>query len=155
MGNRAVITFDKKPKPSSLGIYLHWNGGPESVLAFVEAADKLDVRKGDSSYEIARVVQIIGNYFGGTTSLGVDLLKRLDCANRNNGIYRVSRTAAATTVEQNKLGKLDGPWKKLDPAEVKKHPYWKSPDENGGNILEQVLDKNKIFFPEAYPATKS
>ena len=33
MGNRAVLEFK-----DGTGIYLHWNGGPESVLAFLDAA---------------------------------------------------------------------------------------------------------------------
>ncbi len=37
MGNRAVITASKS-KDSGLGIYLHWNGGIESVVAFLDVA---------------------------------------------------------------------------------------------------------------------
>src|ERR1039458_9908794 len=100
MGSRAVITFDKKPTPDSLGIYLHWNGGPESVLAFLEAANQLNVRIGDDGYEFARVVQIIANFFGGTTSIGVGKLKTLDCDNRDNGVFRVSRAGGVVTILQ-------------------------------------------------------
>ena len=32
MGNRAVITTSKK----DLGLYLHWNGGRDSIEAFFE-----------------------------------------------------------------------------------------------------------------------
>src|ERR1039458_1401326 len=105
MGSRAVITFDKKPTPDSLGIYLHWNGGPESVLAFLEAANQLNVRIGDDGYEFARVVQIIANFFGGTTSIGVGHLKTLDCGNGNNGLFIVSRAGGKITIRQSKTGK--------------------------------------------------
>ena len=41
MGNRAVVIFDDDPNVgSSLGVYLHWNGGPESVLAFMQATQE-------------------------------------------------------------------------------------------------------------------
>lgn len=41
MGNRAVISFDEND--NATGVYLHWNGGPESVLAFLAAAKVLDL----------------------------------------------------------------------------------------------------------------
>ena len=70
MGNRAVVTVEG----SATGVYLHWNGGEESVTAFLRAAKDLGVRGpvSDTSYFYARFVQIIGNYFGGTTSVGID-----------------------------------------------------------------------------------
>ena len=40
MGNRAVVTN----KNQDIGIYLHWNGGPESVCAFLTYAKALGVR---------------------------------------------------------------------------------------------------------------
>ena len=40
MGNRAVITTSRSTDPqhdsSSIGIYLHWNGGPTSVQSFLD-----------------------------------------------------------------------------------------------------------------------
>lgn len=94
-----MITFDKKPTRQSLGIYLHWNGGPESVLAFLEAANEFRVRAGDDPYQLARFVQIIGNYFGGTTSIGLDKLSKLDCDNGDNGVLRVSRAGLEGAIE--------------------------------------------------------
>ena len=89
MGNRAVIACGKHPK--DLGIYLHWNGGPESVLAFVRAAKDLGMREpdknGDQSYGMARLTQIIANFFGGSTSIGIGTLDQLDCDNGDNGVY--------------------------------------------------------------------
>jgi len=141
MGNRAVITFAKKPNSRSLGIYLHWNGGPESVLAFLEAANHFQVREGDDSYEFARVVQIIGNYFGGTTSIGVGVLRTLDCDNGNNGVYAVGRSKGVITIRQSRDGKTG--WKDLDNVQIKKHPYWKD-----DQILIDVIAANKAAFSE-------
>ena len=146
MGNRAVITFDKKPTPDSLGIYLHWNGGPESVLAFLEAANQLNVRIGDDGYEFARVVQIIANFFGGTTSIGVGKLKTLDCDNGNNGLFIVSRAGGKITIRQSKDGKTLGRY--LDLEKVKEHRYWK-PERGGVPILESILAANRKIFKEA------
>jgi hypothetical protein len=87
MGNRAVVTV----KGSTMGVYLHWNGGLESITAFLRAAKDLGVREptGDTSYFYARFVQIASNFFGGTASIGVESLKKLDCDNGDNGLYVV------------------------------------------------------------------
>lgn len=147
MGNRAVVTFDEKPNPNSIGIYLHWNGGAESVLAFLEAADRLDVRdNNDASYQLARVVQIIGNYFGGTTSVGVGRLRELDCDNGDNGTFAVSRNKGTTTIKHSRDGKTG--WKDLDLAEIKKHDYWK-----GDQLLNEVLKANAKAIGQPEPDT--
>lgn len=86
MGNRAVISFDEND--NATGVYLHWNGGPESVLAFLDAAKELGVRGGECQpYFFARFCQIIGNFFGGTTSVGIGPVKSLDRDNGDNGWY--------------------------------------------------------------------
>jgi hypothetical protein len=88
MGNRAVITTAPYAE-TNVGIYLHWNGGRESVEAFLDAARALDMRSpgDDPHYAMARLVQIIGNYFGGSTSLGIGLCSELDTDNGDNGTY--------------------------------------------------------------------
>jgi hypothetical protein len=87
MGNRAIIALNSQP--TGAAIYLHWNGGPESVLAFLEAAKQLGVRspESDPDYFRARLAQIIGNFFGGTTSIGIGSANRLD--DSDNGKYFV------------------------------------------------------------------
>ena len=83
MGNRAVIAFEG----SKTGIYLHWNGGESSVRAFLDSAKELGVRA--DSYGVARLAQIIGNFFGGSLSVGVGALDSLDCDNYDNGLFLV------------------------------------------------------------------
>lgn len=98
MGNRAVI----KVQGETVGIYLHWNGGVESVLAFLKAADALGVRDpvGDPSYFTARMVQIIGNFFRGTLSLGVGIADRMD--DSDNGTFVIGKDF--TIVRRNRDG---------------------------------------------------
>ena len=36
MGNRAVITTKENMDNNGIGIYLHWNGGRDSVRAFLK-----------------------------------------------------------------------------------------------------------------------
>lgn len=84
MGNRAVIsTADKQ-----IGVYLHWNGGRDSVEAFLTYCKLKGYRPPEQdSYGWARLCQVIGNFFGGTNSLGLDKFEKLDYDNWNNGTY--------------------------------------------------------------------
>lgn len=84
MGNRAVIAFEEQ----EIGIYLHWNGGRDSVEGFLLYCKMRDFRDPSSDcYGIARCVQVIANFFGGTTSIGVDVLTSLDTDNGDNGVF--------------------------------------------------------------------
>lgn len=84
MGNRAVITTpDKK-----MGVYLHWNGGRDSVEAFLHYCELHGFRSPDRDpYGWARLCQVIGNFFGGGLSVGVGLYDQLDTDNWDNGVY--------------------------------------------------------------------
>ena len=88
MGNRAVITTKENFENNGVGVYLHWNGGRDSVEAFLDYCKLKEYRAPTSDcYGWARLCQIIGNYFGGSTSLGIDTVNRLDCDNWDNGVY--------------------------------------------------------------------
>lgn len=89
MGNRAVIACNE----DGIGIYLHWNGGRDSVEAFLEYCRLKGYRDPiyDESYAFARLTQVIANYFGGTTSIGIGLCRNLDCDNYDNGLYLIGR----------------------------------------------------------------
>lgn len=113
MGNRAVVTFGNMKdiekylipskdgrairgfvdeNPHRIGVYLHWNGGNDSITAFTEVCRRLGFRGPVSDcYGIARFVQVVANFFGnGGLSVGVDTLDRLDCDNYDNGVYVVN-----------------------------------------------------------------
>lgn len=68
MGNRAII----KPVNGSTGVYLHWNGGKNSVTAFLKYCELKEFRSFTDSYGIARFCQVVGNFFGGGLSLGIE-----------------------------------------------------------------------------------
>lgn len=55
---------------ASGAVYLHWNGSPESVHAFVDHLR--DTRRmHDPGYATARLAQIVGEFFGGSLSVGI------------------------------------------------------------------------------------
>ena len=92
MGNRAVITIKEKniPQEDWQSLYLHWNGGRDTVEPLLHVAKLYDIRcQEDSNYAIARLSQLIGNTLGGTLSLGVGTYKQLDTDNADNGVYVV------------------------------------------------------------------
>jgi len=102
MGNRAIIIFeDEKSQEFSPAIYLHWNGGPESVYPFLDELDHRKVRA-DQDYEAARFIQIVGEFMSqdklSSLSLGIhNGPKNLnpktltDYDHGDNGIYIVCR----------------------------------------------------------------
>ena len=77
MGNRAwvVLTDGKECGPA---VYLHWNGGADSVYAFIAEMENRKIRTGDVQYATARFIQLVGEFFDGddigTLSLGVSNL---------------------------------------------------------------------------------
>ena len=86
MGNRAVLQFGQLR--NSLGIYLHWNGGRASVQGFLNAVNQIPEYRGQSKdYKTARLIQLIGLFFPGGYSVGVDIASNLDRDNGDNGTY--------------------------------------------------------------------
>lgn len=104
MGNRANVVFhNPKTGKISPGVYLHWNGGPESVYAFLDELDRRNVRA-DQEYEVARFVHIVADFFdsdaAGSLSLGVfegppeispSGLSTMNTDLADNGVYVVTR----------------------------------------------------------------
>ena len=93
MGNRCLIAFKEKEstkkKEEVPCIYLHWNGGRDSVEAFLDATKRLGVRTNDQFYGMARLTQIISNFMGGTLSIGISNVGDWALDFLDNGIYWV------------------------------------------------------------------
>ena len=100
MGERAVIayipegqdvptTYEEAVQAGVAGIYLHWDGEPECVAAFLTAAKHYKFRPCD--YGLARLTQLIGNYLNAAegTSVGVGPIQHLDTDNWDSGTYVV------------------------------------------------------------------
>lgn len=88
MGNRAVITTKENWKHDGVGIYLHWNGGRDSVEGFLKYCELKGYRSpSNDCYGWARLAQVIGNFLGGALSVGIDTIWHLDRDNGDNGVY--------------------------------------------------------------------
>lgn len=91
MGNRAVITTEQgwTCKENNLGIYLHYNGGRDSVEAFLTYCKLHGYRSPEcDSYGWAALATVVSNFFG-ADGMGIDIntVARLDCNNYDNGVY--------------------------------------------------------------------
>lgn len=90
MGNRCII----KGENSNIGVYLHWNGGKKSVYSFLKYCKEKQYRDLSDGYGVARLCQVIGNYFGGTLSIGVEIVNddKLEevAEHLDNGIYIIN-----------------------------------------------------------------
>lgn len=98
MGNRAIILnkndmlADGKINPNQIGVYLHWNGGRDSVSAFLKYCKLKGYRSPSTDcYGWACLCNVISNFFGDGMSLGIDIASRLDCDNYDNGVYIIDR----------------------------------------------------------------
>jgi len=100
MGNRAYVIFANATfKQLGPAIYLHWNGGAESIYPFLDELDRREVRV-QADYESARFIAIAAEYFDqayyGTLSLGVEngprrLADVWKFDPGDNGVYVVAR----------------------------------------------------------------
>lgn len=81
MGNRCYITN----KDKKLAIYLHWNGGKDSINAFLAYCEMRDFR--NDYYGMARLCQIIANYIGKSLSIGISEYIQDNGKFADNGIY--------------------------------------------------------------------
>ena len=96
MGNRAVITTSKLENVAdcdSIGVYLHWNGGRDSVEAFLKYCKIRGYRPPETdNYGWACPCMVIGNFFNQSGySLGIDTCCNLDCDNYDNGVYIIEK----------------------------------------------------------------
>ena len=94
MGNRALI----KGKGSGLALYVHWNGGYESVYPVTQYCKLKGYRSPASdSYGLARLCQVYTNFFGGTMSVGIEPIERCITPNiakeysMDNGVYEIDK----------------------------------------------------------------
>lgn len=116
MGNRAVIS-DRRKK---IGVYLHWNGGYDSVSAFLKYCEMKGYRSPDKdNYGWARLCQVIGNFFGGANSIGIDRYDNLDIDNGDNGVYIIED------------------WEIVDRL------YYEGEEQNEYDLKEMLLEINK------------
>lgn len=98
MGNRALITLEPLTKENKvIAVYVHWNGGIESVKAICEVCKTRGFRTptDDPEYSLARFIGVWHEFFGVTdsTSLGVMLMGWNNAKGywSDNGVYTIGK----------------------------------------------------------------
>ena len=92
MGNRAVVTTKSATGfcEDSMGLYVHWNGGKDSITAFLKYCEMQGFKSPEiDSQSWQRMQQVILNYNEGKSTVQVDICKNLDCDNMDNGVYMI------------------------------------------------------------------
>ena len=88
MGNRAIIQTKESYENEGIGVYLHWNGGRDSVAPFLKYCELKGYRAPDAdNYGFARLCHVIGNFFGGSLSLGIGNFSKDAGEWQDNGTY--------------------------------------------------------------------
>lgn len=118
MGNRAVVVF--KDQDFKAGVYLHWNGGPESVLAFLKVMEERKWTRLD--YASARFTAVVSEFFDAEGECDGLSLAIVDDPQSwkdgcDNGLYEVSRDGDNFEVKQRGR-KISAT--KLDPKDKEK-----------------------------------
>jgi hypothetical protein len=128
MGNRAVITLEnQKGHHHPVGLYVHWNGGLESVLAFITHTWDTFERGRDDVYTFhARLCQVLANFFPDGLSLyGIELDKVddwIEGADNGRFHFRITKDGATLLFRASEI----------DAA--KRHHYW----TNTPNIFDTI-----------------
>jgi hypothetical protein len=108
MGNRATVIFAPTDAEANVltispAIYLHWNGGPESIYAFLDELNRRNCRP-DGSYEAAVFIAIVREFFDqekyGTLSLGVRMVQDAVLSKRCRITPRATTTASTSSTRQ-------------------------------------------------------
>lgn len=143
MGNSAVITTAKSVREGGLGIYIHWNGGRDSVEAFLKYCELKQYRSlsGDDGYGVARLAQVIGNYFGGSTSVGIEYLKPSRNICTDNGYYIVDGWKI--------IGRIDAPSR-----EQREYSMDEMLEDIDGSMPESERLGKEFFDSELVPVTE-
>lgn len=120
MGNRAIIQTRTSYENEGIGVYLHWNGGYDSVSAFLKYCELKGYRAPDTdSYGWARFCQVVGNYFGGGLSLGIDNFDKDAGEWQDNGTYIIEG------------------WKIVD------RKFYDYEEQNNYDLIEMLIDIDK------------
>ena len=147
MGNRAVITTSMAAdvcSSSDIGVYLHWNGGRDSVEAFLEYCKRRGFRPPEEDgYGWARLCQVICNFFGGDLSVGIDHCRNLDCDNWDNGTYIIHDWKIVGRLyfssEEQRSYDLEEMIREIDACQPEKDRLYKTPPCTEDDVLDLLF----------------
>lgn len=106
MSSSAIIATVKRKsfnQSNDIGVYIHFNGDPDSVKAFLDYCKRCKFRSPEiDTYGWARLCQVIANFFGPDgLSVGIDKIKNLPYT--DYGVYVIKNWEI---VDHQPCGKL-------------------------------------------------
>ena len=149
MGNRAFVIFEEDGAISP-AVYLHWNGGPESVYPFLDELDRRQVRA-DIAYAPARFIAVVAEFMDQEHYTGLSLgvmngpefitAAALQPFNHgDNGVYVVTRGNEQRRVRRfvpgSKLTELSPEGTERERREAYNHRY-----STGDNPIKALFTK--------------
>ena len=96
MGNRAVI---KAKGNNNKAVYLHWNGGKDSIEAFLKYCELRGFRSFNDDYGIARFCQVVSNFFGADGS-SIGITDHVE-SQGDNGVYVIDGWKIVDRIDYN------------------------------------------------------
>ena len=150
MGNRAAIAFTDRDdaKPQTV-VYMHWNGGPESVYAILDVMKEHKGFVHSASYSTARFCHLACELVGHDGhSVGIDCyctpMSHANSAD-DNGLYIVNITTGdvtryVTRGYGQKPHKLTVAETATEERMARKHRYWENDDIRNG-LREHFKEK--------------
>ena len=92
MGNRAVLVWKDENghyDDNTTGVYLHWNGGRDSIEAFLAYCGMKDMKSPSESISagLRNFTDVVSAFFKSRRSIDIDRLSELDQDNGDNGVY--------------------------------------------------------------------
>jgi len=127
MGNRAVITID-----NTVGVFIHWNGGPESVTAFLDVCQARGYRDPaeDPPCALARLTGLLCEFFGhhSDSCVGVGTVKQLNPDYCDNGVYTIGRGWKITSWTRGEI-----------------EPFNDDEQKKYGQIIDRLVDNSECL----------
>lgn len=152
MGNRAVITTKENFENNGVGVYLHWNGGRDSVTAFLTYCKLKGYRDpATDDYGWARLCQVIGNAIGGTNTVGINTVSNLDCDNGDNGVYIIDNWEIVDRIffegaEQNNYD--------LEDMLIEIDFSMPESERLGETLIRNILKSNEVSYTDKIKSVK-
>jgi len=176
MGNRATVIFTDGKAHFSPAIYLHWNGGPESIYAFLAESERRGVN-GNYDGPPARFIQLVGEFFdqseqnpkhrvsslgvvNGPKSAEIADLDKVGTDHGDNGFYLVNWTETGLSMRRFRSTAPDSSFSTWHLVE--QTPEWVAAERKAAQGHEYATGLNEFFleldeklgiepFPERQP----
>lgn len=137
MGNRAIVTIeDKEEYTHPIALYLHWNGGLESVLAFIEYTNTLFTNT-NSIYDYhTRLCQVLRNFFPDGYCIYAHPQENAKDFTCDNGHFHFRIQSRVALISHNGIRDRDYLADLIKQA--RNHEYWKSDHTIFDSIKENM-----------------